>query len=251
MAHIRCSFKGGKIDPIRLSGGVKGEYSFLGSGWRGVLIVFAAILCLYGLWELGLIAFGLACIWSLGENILKKWRQVYTGQRVLHALSKGKVDEALSIGGEPGPDTVLWWNLLFALFQQQRWQEAVQWLDDLGEGEKRDYLLGVAKLGLNRPEETLRLAPPKSEGAWRMLKAQALFQMQEWQKVLSLLRGSSLTGRGADYLEQIWLKGGSYFFLGEHKSAAHLLRQVVERGGEDYFLAQTWLQEAQEKLKKG
>jgi len=250
MARIRCSFKAGKIiSEGATSMGFKGELRLLGNGWRGLLIIAAAILWVYGLRDLGLIVMGIACIWSLVESIFRRWRRVCLRQKVLLVLGQGKIDEALEIAGEPEPYSGVWWRMLLLLFQQNRWDEAARWIDETDLGKERDYLLAVVRLGQGRPDLAFDLCPSKPQGEWLILKVQALFKMQEWHKVLGLLRGSSLRSNSVERLEQYWLKGGCYYFLGQFKPAVKLLRQVVEQGGEEYSPALPWLQQAIAKLK--
>ena len=249
MAGIRCSFKAGNIiteDSTKI--GIWGEMRLLGNGWRGLLVVTGAVLWIYGLWELGLVLLALSILWSLVEMFFKRWKQIYRRQKVLQALRLGRIEEALELGPEPEPGTQIWWRLLSILFKQNQWNQAAQWLEQLKAGNERDYLLAIARLGQNRPVEALELCPPRAEGPWRTLKAEALFKAEEWRKVLGQLRGSTFRSSKTDGLEYAWLKGGSYYYLEQYKPAVKLLRQVVEQGGDEYAGAANWLRIAITKL---
>jgi tetratricopeptide (TPR) repeat protein len=250
MARIRCSFKAGNIIAKGAPKvGIRGELRLLGNGWRGLLVVAGAVLWIYGLWELGVLLLGHAFIWSFVENIFRRWKHICARQKVLLALRQGRIEDTMELGGEPEQGTQIWWRLLFLLFTQHRWDQAAQWLEQVEKGKERDYLLAIARLGQNRPADALKLCPPRAEGEWRTLKTEALFKAGEWQKVVGQLRGSSLRGKNkAEALENAWLKGGSYYHLGQYKPAVKLLRQVVEQGGGDYPEAQDWLRTAITKL---
>lgn len=249
MAKLQCSFRGGKIVPMfQESWSWPVQAPLLGNGWRGLSVVIGVVLLVYGLWPLGVIFLGLAVLWGVVVLAVGNWRQVYRGQRAVLVLDRD-VEEALSIGGEPHPNTGFYWRLLKHLFQQQRWEDVLARLTVLEEGEDREYLEAVASLGLEQPEIVLASCPPRPQGKWRMLKAQALFQAQRWQDVLITLRGRSHRLSPEEFLETNWLKGGSYYNLGQYKPAARILQQVVDQGGEGYPLAQAWLQEAQQKVK--
>lgn len=248
--EIICFFKAGKIyvqEPRRFSVPIK--VRVLGNGWRGLLLVGGAILWVYGLRELGLIALSLAVLWSLVAGITKKWRRIFKHQRVLLLLRRGQVQQALALSGEMEPGSLIWWRYLHLLFREQRWSEAVGVLTGTEAGLVKDcgYFLAVAHLGGHKPNQALALCPLRPEGQWRILKAEALFQLQEWQKVLNVLRGRERSGKSRD-LEHTWLKGGSYYYLKQYKPALKLFRRLAESGDEAYRHVELWLKDALTKL---
>lgn len=247
VANIHCSFRGGKIhvsETRRIAG--QRKLRLLGSGWRGVVFMAAATLLYLELWELGLLILAGALLWSLVAGAIKKWRRILTQQRVLLLLRQGRVDLALTMSGEPEPLSLIWWQHLYSLFREGEWSKATRYLETI-EGEKeRDYLLALAYLGQNMPTRALALCPPRPQEKWQLLKAQAHFQLHEWKKVLSTLRGGKLDA--AQVVECNWLKGGSYYYLGQYKPAVKLLRQVLEQQQEAYAEAEVWLQIALTKL---
>jgi len=249
VANIYCSFKAGKIhveESRRIS--QPRRLGLLGNGWRGTLIMTGALLCIYGLWELGLIAMALAVIWSVIEILIKKGKTIFTRQKVLQYLRQGKEEDALALVGEPEPLSLIWWQYLVMLFKQGRWAEACSSLQGLEAGKERDYLLALTYLGQNQPEAALGLCPPRPEGHWQMVRVQALFQMGEWQKVLGVLRRKSGKVGAVERREMAWLKGGSYYHMEQYKPAVKLLREVVEYDDPDYSIAENWLDQALAKL---
>lgn len=248
MTHLPISFRAGKIVASSVKTKAWPDQPLLGNFWRGFLIVSGMILLLKGLWTLAAIVFSAALVWSLIENALRNWQAIYLRQKTLRCLDLGRGEEALALCSTPNPGTRIWWRFLELFFSLQRWQLASEWLEKLEAGKERDFLLAVTKLGLNRPAEALSLCPARPDGAWLILKAEALFQLQEWNKVLGFMRGSAGRGRGPEQLEIAWLKGGSYFFLSQYKPAVKLLRQVAEQGGDEYKSAGDWLLQALAKI---
>lgn len=217
----------------------------LGNGWRGGMLLTAIVLLYLELWELGLVALALALLWCLVVGIVKNWRRIVAEQRVFLLLRQGKVDHALAMSGEPEPQSLIWWRHLSSLCRAGQWSEATRRLEVVEGGAEREYLLAVAYLGQDMPTKALALCPPRSQGKWQLIKAQAYFQLQEWKKVLSTLRGGGLPGED---LECNWLKGGSYYFLEQYKPAVKLLRIVSEQRQEEYASADLWLQNALTRL---
>lgn len=248
MANLVCSFKAGKIyvdEPRRIS--ARRGLRIQGDGWRGLLLIGALVLFYFELWELSLLVFALALLWSLVVAIVKKWRRILAEQRTLLLLRQGMVSEALALAGEPEQGSLLWWRHLIALCKAGDWQEAARRLEPVEAGKERDYLLAMAYLGQNMPAKALALCPPKPQGEWRLLKAQAYFQLQEWKKVLGVLRGGGRQD-GPQALEWAWLKGASYYFLEQYKPAVKLLGQVAAQQQEEYAQAEVWLRDAIAKL---
>lgn len=249
MAHVQFAFKAGTIEVHHLSKKRnRASLRLLGNGWRGILVLSTAMMWIYGLWELGAILLGFALIWSVIETALKRSKEMVVRQQVLRALREGDTELALMLCGKPEPNTALWWRLLGLHLKQGRWKEAETWLEELEAGEEKKYLLAIIKLGQLRGKEALALCPARVDGKWRIVKAEALFIEQQWQQVLNLLRGRSTKERGWERIEHAWLKGGSYFFLGQYKPAIRLLKQVVDQTGDDYGPALDWLQRAMAKL---
>lgn len=244
MRNFRTSFRAGKVVTEA------GRFRFktvltLGNGWRGILVAAGIVLLVKTVWELGLIVLGLAALWSCIEQALRKWRKIVLQEKILLLLKEDKIDEVLEICGVPEPGSSLWWKVLSIFFKKEQWREAAEWLKELDEGNERDYLMAVARIGGKQPQQALLLCPSKAEGDWLTVKAEALFQMKDWEQVLALLRRSR-PGRthGSQGVEQVWLKGGSYYFLGRYKSAMRLLDYVNRHGGADYGSTGVWLQDA-------
>lgn len=249
MANLDCGFKAGKIyvnEPRRLSLPRKLP---LGNGWRGLVLIGAGVLLYLENWELSLLTFALAVFWSLLAGIIIKWRRILVRQRVLLLLRRGMVSEALALWGEPEPGSLVWWRHLIALFKAGDWREATRRLEAVEAGKERDYLLAAAYLGQNLPVRALALCPPKPQGKWRLLKAQAYFQLGEWKKVLGVLRGGGRLDEN-QALEWAWLKGASYYFLEQYKPAVKLLGQVAAQKQEAYARSEAWLRDAIAKLDK-
>ena len=188
----------------------------LGNGWRGWCSSGLGLLLYLENWELSLLTLALAVFWSLLAGIIIKWRRILVRQRVLLLLRRGMVSEALALWGEPEPGSLVWWRHLIALFKAGDWREATRRLEAVEAGKERDYLLAAAYLGQNLPVRALALCPPKPQGKWRLLKAQAYFQLGEWKKVLGVLRGGGRLDEN-QALEWAWLKGASYYFLEQYK----------------------------------
>lgn len=245
---MRITFRAGKVI-TESTGKLRGKRKLnLGNGWRGVLVITGVVLLARGLGMLGAIILGLAALWSIIENALRHWRTIYIRQRALTYLKRGLIQEALDLTGTPEPSSELWWCLLAELFKQLRWQEAAAKLEEIPQSEQRAYLMAITKLGQNQPREALSLCPPSSDGRWKTLRAEAYFQMKEWQKVLGVLRGKESSAARAEQMEHAWLKGGSYFFLNQLKPAIKLLRTVADKGGEGFESAEEWLREAAAKV---
>lgn len=244
MRYFRTSFRAGNV--VTEAGRFRFKTEFaLGNGWRGILVGTGIVLLVKGLWELGLISLGFAGLWSCIEQTLRSWRKTVLQEKAIILMKEDKIEEVLEICGIPEPGSSLWWMVLSIFFKKERWSEAAKWLEELDEGNERDYLMAVARIGGKQPQKALLLCPTKAEGDWLTVKTEALFQMQEWEQVLALLRRSS-PGRvhGSQDVEHVWLKGGCYYFLGRYKSAARLLGYVSRHGGADYGSTGVWLQDA-------
>lgn len=250
--QLNGTFKAGKpcLEPPRLAGRLKwrgGRTAVQGNPGRGVLVVAAAALAVLQYQRPALCALAVAMVWSLLESFLKKWKKEYREQKFLRCLRRGRIEEALAINPHIQPRSALWWKRLAVLFAHERWQEAADAAAQLEDGEERDLLRAMICLGAKQPQQALDLCPPLPAGMWRMVRAQAHFQRGEWQQVLAALRGTA-RDRQIPAVECAWLKGMSYFHLGQYKPAANLLRQAAEKGGAEYDQARIWLEEALARL---
>lgn len=246
MAHIRCNFVGGKV-AVELGslGSLALKGAVLGNTWRGAILLAAACLAVLGYHNPALLLFTGSALWSLISVTRRNRRNLCVERRVIKLLEQGKLAEAEQVAGELLGGGKLWWRFLATYFSAARWEAAARLLAGHKAGEERDYLLVVATLGLARFEEAGRMCPAKMTEDWRLLKAEILLQQTEWQKVLGVLRAYS----GKNKLESTWLKGVSYYHLGQFKLAKRLLQQVVKRGGPDYGEAANLLSSAQARIK--
>lgn len=246
MAYIRCKFVGGKVavelgSSCRL--GLKGAVS--GNVWRGIILVISAILVALGYRNPALILFFGSMLWSMVSVTRRNWRKLFIDRQVLKLLACRRLAEAQLVAGELATGSKLWWRFLAAYFTTAQWEAAAKLLKGHKAGNQRDYLLAIALLGLAKPEEAVKMCPPKPMENWRLLKAEIYFQQNDWQKVLGVLR----VYPGKNNLEITWLKGVSYYHLGQYKLARRLLRQVVKQVGPDYGEAAEILKGAQARIK--
>jgi len=246
VAYILCSFRAGKIEAQAKKPRFPGlEGLYMGNGWRGILLTAAVILYVRDLVIPGVIVLVAAGLWSLIDMAVRNWRELYARHNTLRLLRQGRWEQALEVAGPLGAGSKLWWQFLGIFLQSGSWDKARQWLEEHEAGEERDFLLAAVLLGQEKPADALRLCPPRPQGPWQTLKAEALFQQGEWKKLLAVLRSST---RG-DKLEHDWLRGASYYYLKQYKPAAKLLHQVVERGGADYGNAAQLLDRALARVK--
>lgn len=229
MAGIHSEFRGGEIQILP-------DKSFLpelggledGSPLRGVLLLVAVFLLIRNYWLPAGILFAVAALWSILAMALKNWRRVRGRCRAQILLGRGEDSE--EAGEHLRPGGRLWRRRLGLLFQQNRWEEVGGELAILPDGEGKDYLLALAFLGQGRAREALSLCPSRTSEKWLTLKAEALFRLEEWNKLLRMLR----SGGGKDKLERTWLKAMGYYRLKQYKPAARLLALVVRQGGPEY-----------------
>lgn len=232
MAHIRSSFRAGKVDVQVKSGWSLGlEGLARGNVWRGILLTLAIVMWVRGLLAPGLIMLAVAGIWSFVAMAARNWTELCSRNRVLLLIKRGRWEEALELAGPLRAGSKLWWQFLGYLMQKGSLDMAQQWLEALKAGEERDYLLAVTLLGQEKPTDALRLCPSRPQGQWQTIKAEGFFQQREWKKVLAALRSAPV---GSEQPEHAWLRGTSYFYLEQYKPAVKLLRQAVEQGGADY-----------------
>jgi hypothetical protein len=177
---------------------------------------------------------------------IKNWCQLYKRAKATGSLKRGKWEEALHYAGPLAPGSKFWWQFVGVFFAGSHWELARQWLEELGPGEERDFLLAVALLGQREPKAALHYCPSRPQGTWRTVAAEAYFQQRDWKMVLTGLRSP---GNGKNKLEHAWLRGASYYYLKEYKPAIRLLRQVVDQGGSDYGKANQLLERALARLK--
>lgn len=246
MTYIRCSFRAGEIEAKAKKTRFPGlEGLYVGSSWRGIMLTAAIIMFVRGLLLPGAVVLAAAALWSLIAMAARNWQELYARNQALALLGRGCWEEALAVADPLEAGSKLWWQFLGIFFQKGSWDRAREWLQELEAGEERDFLLAAALLGLEKPTEALELCPPRPQGRWQTLKAEALFQQGEWKKLLGVLRYSA----GRDKLEHAWLKGASYYYLKQYKPAVKLLQLVVEQGGADYGNAALLLDRALARVK--
>lgn len=232
MAHIRCSFRAGKIESqVKSTWSLGLEGLARGNGWRGGLLMLALIMWVRGLLAPALIVLAAAGLWSMVALAVRNWTELCSRNRALLLIRRERWEEALEHAGLLRAGSELWWQFLGFLLQRGSWDTAQQWLEELKAGEERDYLLAVTLLGQEKPLDALRLCPARPKGQWQTIKAQVFFQQGEWKKVLAALRSAPVSN---EQPEHAWLRGASYYYLEQYKPAAKLLRQVVEQAGADY-----------------
>lgn len=246
MPFIRCSFVGGKIliqarkQYLPQLGGVR-----LGSPWRGLLLMGAAALFARGMIVPGAVPLVAAGVWSIACMTASNWRGVLGRSRAIALLERGDYEGACGAAGPLRAGSGLWWNFIAFLCQLEQWDTVQEWLAELAGDDSRDYLLALALLGQGQPAAALGRCPPRPKEPWLTLKAEALFKMGEWKKVLGMLPGAT----GKDKLEHTWLKGVSYYRLGQYKAAVKVLRLLVRQGGEEYGDAAQFLAQAETRVK--
>lgn len=246
MAYIRCSFRAGKIEAQVIKPRFPGlEGLYMGSSWRGIMLTAAIILIVRGLYIPGAIVLATAGLWSLIAMASRNWQELYARHQALALLGRGRWEEALAAAEPLEAGSKLWWQFLGLFCQMSSWDMARQWLEELEGGEERNFLLASALLGQEKPAEALQFCPPRPQGRWQTLKAEALFQQGDWRKLLAVLQSPA----GSDKLEHAWLRGASYYHLKQYKPAVKLLQQVVEQGGADYGDAALLLDRALARIK--
>ena len=247
MAHIRCSFRAGKVDvQLKSQWSLGLEGLARGNGWRGIVLTLAIVMWVRGLLAPGIILMAAAGIWSFVAMAARNWTELCSRNRVLLLINRGRWEDALELAGPLRAGSKLWGQFLGFLMQKGSWGMAQQWLEELKAGEERDYLLAVTLLGQDKPAQALRLCPSRPQGQWQTLKAEGYFQQGEWKKVLAALRSAPA---GSEQPEHAWLRGASYFYLEQYKLAVKLLRQVAEQGDADYGDASLLLDRALTRVK--
>lgn len=246
MASIRCRFRGGDVEaevkrlPFSMLDGLT-----QGNSWRGALLLVGIILLMRGMFTPGIMVLATVGAWSFIHMAIRNWHQLYRRAKARGFLKRGQWEEALNCSGPLIPGSKLWWQFVGAFFARTLWDLALQWLEKLEPGEERDYLLAVALLGQREPKAALQYCPPRPQGKWQTVAAEAYFQQGEWKMVVAGLR---IPGGGENKLEHAWLRGASYYYLKEFKPAVKLLRQVVNLGGGDYGNANHLLERALARL---
>ncbi|HOC06098.1 MAG TPA: hypothetical protein PKN71_02140 [Bacillota bacterium] len=242
MAAIRCSFRGGEVKtelkriPFSELEGLKA-----GNSWRGAAVLLGIILLALGLSAPGLLVLASVGLWSFVHMASKNWRKIYRRAKALRVLKRGQWEEALRWVEPVTAGSKLWWQFVGAYFAGGHWDLARQWLEELEPDEERNFLLAVTYLAVKRPGAALEFCPPRPQGRWQTVAAEAYFQQGEWARVATGLRAA---GSGDEKIEHAWLRGASYYYLKEYKSAVKLLRQVVQLGGKDYGNAGRLLEQA-------
>lgn len=239
MAYIRCEFRGGEI-LVPEQGRLFLEFGGLeeGSCLRGALLLTAALLLVRSYWLPAAVLFAAATLWSVLAMAIKNWRQVRGRCRARNLLRRGEdaeeVRQYIRVGGR------LWRWRLGLLCRKKCWKAVGEELEALPDGEEKKFLLAVALLGQGQARQALALCPPRPEEEWLTLKAEILFQLEEWNKLLRMLGPAG----GKDKLERTWLKGVSYYRMKQYKPAARLLSLVVRQGGPEYGDAALLLERA-------
>jgi tetratricopeptide (TPR) repeat protein len=242
VAAIRCSFRGGEVitelKRIPFSGleGLKA-----GNSWRGAAVLLGIILLVQGFFSPGILILAAVGLWSFVHMAGKYWRIIYRRAKAQRLLKRGQWEEALPWAEPVTAGSNSWWQFVGAYCAAGHWDLARRWLEELEPGEERDFLLAVTYLALKQPGAALEYCPPRPQGRWQTVAAEASFQQGEWARVVTGLRAA---GSGDEKIEHAWLRGASYYFLKEYKSAVKLLRQVVRLGGNDYGNAGQLLEQA-------
>lgn len=244
MKGFQCQFTGGEIAVSCKRKLSSIRWQWRGNGIRGALLAGALVLLILRAWELGLALLLLALSWCAGEIAWRERKQIMHRQKALAALKRGDLDTAASLlSPEPGDDASL--CLAGAAMEQGRWELAHLRLEPVQEEEPYRYLMALAEIGLNRPEQAMKLCDSAAEPRWLMLRAQCFYRLRRWQELLTLLaRQRRLRERHPDP-EWDFLRGAAYYQLGQFKPAIRVLKRCNQ-----YPLAARWIKKIEEGVKR-